>query len=99
MGQFEERELKYLHTCWGCKHYCVDTNGEDEGYCLLGLSKEEKDHIWESFMEFNWDDKTYELLKMPVNGDYYDSLRMVEPETVCQFWERPKYEPEEEQDE
>ena len=93
MGKFEERELKYQHICWTCKHYVSDDDDEDHAYCLLDLSKEEKQHVYDSFWN-TWDDKTFELLKIDGNGDWYDSGRRIEPDCVCQFWELNKWEDE-----
>lgn len=99
MSEFDERKLQHLPTCWSCKHYYVDSGDGEHGYCLLGLSKEEKDHVDDQFSAIAWDKTTYELLELPEDGSWYESPRGITPDGSCQFWERPKYEPEEEQDE
>ena len=95
MGKFEERKLKWQHTCYKCAHYLNDPEEEYGGYCLLDISPEDRKFIIKHMDDYSEDipDKVYELLGfyMLQCWDWHDSYRKVDSDDVCQFFEWDSY--------
>lgn len=90
MQNFEEREVKLQPTCLTCEHRCALGYIEEEDcfYCMLGVSKEDEDHVKE--IEFDgkeYDDRFREIMKLKSDTDRReDSPRLIKLNNVCQFY-------------
>lgn len=91
MGQFEEREVRSQPTCNKCAHYLDEVDEDYGGYCLLGISQEDRDYILENIDKYEEDipDKVYDLLMFYMHGcwDWCESARRVDCDDCCQFFD------------
>lgn len=94
VNPYTQRRIKTSPCCFSCKYRgAYETEYEEFTlcYCMLGVSKDDWEHVNRIEGEGeDWDERFCNIMMVNDNDCIEDSPRVVEPDDVCQFYEREK---------